>query len=87
MIKGKTKSGFEFEIEEKRLNNMELIEALADSVSNQVMISRVIVLLLGNEQKKKLYDFFRTEDGLVPTDAVCNAVVEIFNSIKDGKNC
>ena len=28
MIKGKTKTGFEFEIEEKKLDNMELIDAI-----------------------------------------------------------
>ena len=32
MIKGKTKSGFEYAIEEKTLDNMELIDAIAESI-------------------------------------------------------
>ena len=86
MIKGKTKTGFEFEIEEKKLDNMELIDAIAESIENPVKMSNVILLLLGKEGKKKLYDFFRNDDGCVPIEPVNTAVAEIFDSVKDIKN-
>ena len=86
MIKGKTKSGFEYAIEEKTLDNMELIDAIAESIENPVGMSKVISLLLGKEGKKKLYDFFRNENGCVPIEPVNLAVAEIFDQVKDIKN-
>ena len=86
MMQGKTTSGFEFEVDEKRLDDMELVEAIAESDTNPIAIMRVIKLLLGDEQKQRLYDHLRTDDGRVPIKAATTAVVEIFNSAKPGKN-
>lgn len=83
----KTGSGFEFEIAETTLNNMELVDALAEAdEGNHLAISRVCTLLLGKEQKKKLYDHVRLEDGSVPIDAVTNILVEIISSSNTAKN-
>lgn len=87
MMQGKTSTGFEFKVDEKALDNMELVDAIAEADSNPVAVTRVITLLLGNEQKKCLYDHLRTPDGRVPIKDATTAVVEIFNSAKQGKNC
>lgn len=87
MIKGKTESGFEFEIEESRLDNMELVDAVAEaSDESPITVSRVILLLLGEKQRKALYDFCRAETGNVPIEAVSRTIIEIFKSIDSGKN-
>lgn len=51
MYKGKTASGFEFEIDESALNNMELVDALAASEEDPLEVSRVVRLLLGDAQR------------------------------------
>ena len=91
MIKGKTKSGFEFEINENAGDDMELVDAMADCLGTDQMkqftgLSKVLTKLLG-DNKKALYDHVRTEDGRVPTKAVEDEVAEMFNAIGDsGKN-
>lgn len=85
MVRGKTRSGFEFEIDEKCVD-MELMDALAELDENPVMISRILTLMLGNEQKKALYATLRNEEGRVPVDKATEAIVDLFNSFKDGKN-
>lgn len=78
MICGKLQSGFEYEIGDDVLDNMELVDAIAEADENPVAISKVVKLLLGENQRRKLYDHLRTEKGNVPLKAVSEAVAEIF---------
>nr|DAH02686.1 MAG TPA: hypothetical protein [Bacteriophage sp.] len=87
MISGVTKNGFAFEITDERVDNMELIDALADiDDGNLLAVSKVLTLLLGPEQKKKMYDFVRTEDGIVSAQTVSEMIVEILAAKKETKN-
>lgn len=87
MISGVTKNGFAFEITDERTDNMELIDALADiDDGNLLAVSKVLTLLLGPEQKKKMYDFVRTEDGIVSAQTVSEMIVEILAAKKETKN-
>lgn len=82
-----TKSGFCLEIEEERLNNMELLDALADlDEGNGAALSTVMRLLLTREQKKALYDHLRTPGGTVPIEAVAETLQEIFEACQPAKN-
>lgn len=85
--KGVTASGFEFEIDDAVINDMELIDAIAESMDdNPLAFSRVCAKLLGSEQRKKLYDHVR-ENGRVPLEKISTEITDIFNSFGDnGKN-
>lgn len=85
---GATKSGFSYAINRKALDNMELIDALADSADGDTLaVSKVCRLLLKPEQRKALYDHVRTEDGRVPTEAISAEIVEMFSALgAAGKN-
>lgn len=78
MINGETKSGFHFEIDETKLDDMEFLEALADTQENPLAFPKVCAMLLGNEQKRLLYDYLRDESGKVPIADVEAAVTEIM---------
>lgn len=84
--KGITRSGFEFEVDENIADNMELVEIIAESDDNPLYFAKAVKLLFGEKQKKKLYDHLRTEDGRVPTKAVSDAIIDVFETLKDGKN-
>lgn len=88
MKKGKTESGFKYEIDEKVLDDMELIDAMAASQGEDpTQISVVVIKIFGKEQRDRLYDHLRTEDGRVPVTDVANTITEIIESIgDDGKN-
>ena len=86
MIKGKTKSGFSYELDKERLNNYELLEAIEELEENPLVLSRVVNLLLGKEQTKKLKDHLRTENGIVPTEKMSEEITEISQNQGETKN-
>ena len=86
MIKGKTKSGFKFEINENVVDDFELIEAIAyaDDSSNPSRqlrsISVVCDKLLG-DKKQEFLDHLRTDDGRIPLSSVSEGIVEIMGAL------
>lgn len=86
MIKGKTKSGFSYELDKDRLNNYELLEAIEELEENPLVLSRVVNLLLGKDQTKKLKDHIRNKDGIVPTEKISEEITEIFQNQGETKN-
>ena len=87
MIKGKTKSGFEYEISKDVVNDYELVENLAELEDNPLILAKVIKQILGEEQTEKLKNHVRNEKGIVPTDKMTQEIIEIFqNSGEETKN-
>jgi len=86
MIKGETKSGFDYSIPEENLNNYELLEVLVEVEENPLLIAKTVNLLLGKEQANRLKEHLRTKNGIVPTDKMSNEIMEIFESQKETKN-
>ena len=88
MKKGKTASGFKYEVDENVLDDMELIDAMAASQGEDpTQISVVVSKIFGDEQKKRLYDHVRSDDGRVPVTAIANVITEVLESMgDDGKN-
>lgn len=76
-----TSSGFETEIKETTLDNMEFVDALAELNENELAISKVIVMLLGKENKKRLYDHIRRDDGTVPVEKATAEISEILEQL------
>lgn len=85
-IEGKTATGFEYKIEVKRLNDMELLEVFAELDTNPVALPRALEMLFGKEGKKALYDHVRTETGGVPISAIEKELSEILSGVDLLKN-
>lgn len=87
MISGKTESGFEFELDEVALDDMELLENLiALDKGEWQFLPAIVQGILGAEQKQKLYDYCRDEKtGRVSIRKVTNEVKELFSSVKTVK--
>lgn len=86
MIKGATSTGFEFELDDSRLNNYELIDALAEtSGDNPLSVVKVVNLLLG-DKKNDLLNHCRAENGTVPISRVMEEITDIFKANDHGKN-
>lgn len=82
------KEGCAVEVDDEAMDNMELIEAIAETKSDSAAgLSKVLTIILGAEQKKKLYDDLRNDKGRVPVAAVSDAIIKIMNSFgSKGKN-
>lgn len=87
MINGKTKTGFHFSVDENSMNDMELVDILADdSVDESFRISKLLKKLLPGDQRRALYDHVRVDDR-VPVDSIITEVGDIFDAMGNpGKN-
>lgn len=89
MISGRTKSGFEFEIDPDLLDDMEFIDLLAEASDNGLLLPKVLEFILGKEQKKALYEHLRGENGKVSrsrVDETAGEIIEFLNNSDATKN-
>ena len=88
MITGKTKSGFEYTLDDNVTDDYELLELLIDIDNGQYTgITDMVQRLLGDEQKEQLKEHLRRENGRISTKEMLAEVMEIFKGSKEGKNC
>ena len=81
MIKGKTKSGFNYHIDENILQDYELLEAIAETEKNPIFITKVVRMLLGDDTDK-LKEHVRDEKGRVSIEKMNVEITEIFEAQK-----
>ena len=81
-----TASGFTFDIDESRMNDMELFDALVAFQSGDSTAMPVVVGKVMGADKKRLYDHLRAENGTVPVDKVAAEVLEIMQQLRGAKN-
>ena len=84
MIKGSTKSGFEFEINDSALNDWELLELIDEIDEKPTVMIRVAKKLLG-EESYILLKKHCTVDGKVLMDRMMSEITDIMktNSLKN----
>lgn len=86
VITGKTQSGFEFGVLKKMLTNAEFLELFADVQNGDANgIFELVRLTLGKDQKKKLYDHVRDEDGCVPVETLASEFAEIVTALGEAR--
>lgn len=85
-IKGTTATGFQFIVDEEARDDMELLEKLSEmSKGDMTAMPAVLVSLLGEDQKKALYDHCRSKSGRVLATKVMSELEGIFKNIRDGE--
>lgn len=86
IFKGKTKSGFGFEISRENFDDYELFEYISEVDEKPQIAPKIVAKLLGNEQKNALLNHVRLDTGRVPIDAVIDELKDIMNSSAEAKN-
>lgn len=79
----KTASGFEFNIDPERFNDMRIIDAYAALSKDESDINALLTLsnlILGEDGKKRLYEHIAEPDGRVPADAFGRELGEIMRA-------
>ena len=86
MIEGKTKSGFEYSVEEAALDDYELLEVLcAIDAGEYQRLPEMVDLLLSKEQKEALKKHVSV-NGRPSAKQMIAEVMEIFKGARAGKN-
>lgn len=87
MKSGTTRTGFEYTFDDDRINDMEVIDALADVTSgeNVLAITHALRKLLPDDDRKRLYEHVRLEDGRVPADAIMEEIRDMMEGVDEGK--
>ena len=85
MAKGKTETGFKFEVNDNIAEDYELIEMIAEVDENPLVTPKLLNKLLGAEQVKALKDHIREEDGTVNVYKMLAEVKAIFDSLSELK--
>lgn len=87
-MKGTTRTGFAFEVDENAFNDMEVVDVLSsEEMHSTYKMSFLVSRMLGAKQKKALYDHLRDASGRVPVDAVEREMEDIFAAFgQQGKN-
>lgn len=94
MIKGITSTGFEYEYDETRLDDMRFVDVLAVVVDPEAPrfdkiagASQLLTMLLGPDMKKALYEHIgKKYDGRVPRADLQQALEEIMQAKDAEKN-
>lgn len=90
MIKGKTKSGFQFEYDERILTDWRFVSAVAKSTADndvQKMLGITeIANLLVVDMDALIEHLKKDNDGFAPSEKVMLELTEIMNASKSAKN-
>lgn len=86
MIKGKTKSGFEFEINEEKLNDYRFLKEVARVEDNPLRFPFLLEKMLSEEQEEELMNHLEDDEGRVDPQKVMEEVKDIFQSTNELKN-
>ena len=86
MIKGKTKTGFQFNIEKSVLNDYELLELFAEVDENPLLVPKLVKTILGEEQKNKLIEHVRDDNGKASVDKIAMELENILTNSAETKN-
>lgn len=80
MIEGTTTSGFKFVIDEEKVDDMEFVELLAEVDTDFTKYPKVLEWMLGEDQKRRLYDHLKEKNGRASIKATNEAIKEIFEA-------
>lgn len=79
-ITGETETGFQFTIEQEARDDMEFLELVSGITEGHLeSVPKALEMLLGVEQKKKLYEHCRLKSGRVPATKVFAEMKSIFD--------
>ena len=79
MLKGKTKTGFEYEFDENLFKDYELVELLAEVDDNPLVLPQIFKKLIG-DRVKDMKDHVRDENGVVDIEKMVIEFEDIIST-------
>ena len=78
MLRGQTKTGFSFTLREEALDDMELLEVMIAVDDDASLLPKLLRMLLGEKQKRRLYEHVRKIHGRVSIKALSEEVFSML---------
>lgn len=85
-IKGKTDTGFEFEISASVGDDWELLELISEAETNPLAVIQILNRIFDKEQVNSLKEHVRDDNGIVSTTKLMSEVTNIFTKAGELKN-
>lgn len=80
MLKGETKTGFKYQIEEQVTDDYELVELIVEAEENPLVFPKLINHVLGPSQLRALKEHVRDKEGRVSAQKMVAEITDIFQS-------
>lgn len=80
MVKGKTKTGFEFELDTQLLDDYEVLEMYEDIKDTGLGTKKLLIHLIGEDGYKRLKEHCRRKDGRISATRIGHEMNDIFNT-------
>lgn len=80
MLKGETKTGFKYQIEEQVTDDYELVELIVEAEENPLLFPKLINRVLDPSQHKALKEHVRDKEGRVSAQKMVAEITDIFQS-------
>ena len=77
-----TESGYTVSVEEEKLDDMRFVDALAELQDNGLALPRVMDMVFTEEDKQRLYDHVRADDGRVPIEKTTSEFCEVLRALE-----
>lgn len=86
MVQGKTKTGFEYSIDERIVKDYRYVRALAklnkgDNIDKFLAFDQISTLMLGNKVEDLITHIENLNDGYAPIEAIGAEVTEIIGAL------
>ena len=81
----KTSTGFEADIDESVIDDFELLCIVCEMDKNPIALKSVLDKLLPAEERARLMEYDRNEDGRVPTSVITREIIDLFNGLNKAK--
>ena len=79
--KVETATGYKCTIAPEVLDDMRMLEMIAEMEDNAMVLPKFLTLLLGEKQKEALYRHVETKDGRVPLEPLQNEIADIIKGM------
>lgn len=83
MIKSKTTSGFEYQVDERLMQNFRFVRLLREWQNNNLAQVDVLDFMLGKEQAEALQEHVANKEGFVDSQKIADEMNEMFETLSE----
>lgn len=80
MIKDRTESGFEYEIDERRLSSMKVLRKVSDVEASAAELPNLCIMIFGEEQYDRYIEHLEQTCGFDDSTVATSDIIGIFKS-------